>query len=240
MALSRFQIAFRNYMRNHFKESFFSCNEESIECLLSDEDLLLYLNNNKEQMLAYKRKQGESSAATVEKLCDEFEDRCIYGSKTFIHAFLTTLIDKYFRPYLTDIYHCPHTVGWIIEILKSIVTFSLVASVLGLSLDVMIRNALKAIVQHHGHYGDHVDNVINRICSVIDFTQNPLSVIDINVNDTAADIGQKAAFAIIHSLPKLRIEPEAMVENPEEHAQDVIHRIEHEHPGIRHRHTAHN
>lgn len=170
----------------------------------------------------------------ADKLCDEMEGRCIFGAKTFAHVFLTTFLDKYIRPYLIDEYNNPHKVSWIIEIIKTSITFALVFSLFSTTLDIIIRNGLRTALKKYGMDDDSVETIANRVCGAVAFTQDPLSLVELGINDSAGNAAQYAAYHLIHKLPKLKFEPEPDAA-PVAHAahEPVVPGLHHRRPGLR-------
>lgn len=170
----------------------------------------------------------------ADTLCDEMEGKFIFGAKTFAHVFLTTFLDRYIRPYLIDKYNNPHKVSWIIEIIKTSITFALVLSLFGTTLDIIIRNGLRVALKKYGMDDDSVETIVNRVCGAVAFTQDPLSLVALGINDTAGDAAQKAVYHLIHQLPKLKYEP-APDAAPVAHAahEPVVPGLHHRRPGLR-------
>lgn len=211
------------------------CKDGKTTCILSDADQKKIEENFAEYIRVKKSKMPNIEIA-ADAICEELESRCRFGAKTFAHIFLTTLLDKYIKPYLIDKYNDPKKVLWMIEIIKTGITFSLVKSLSNAALSFVISNGLRAALTARQFDPEYIDIIVNRVSAVLAFTENPLSLVDIGINDTAAEAGQNAAYAVIRSLPKLRVEPEAaaVVVAPAEQNQLAILRTT---PGLRRRNS---
>lgn len=191
------------------------CLDGENRCLLSEHDQQK-IRDGYEKYLKQKKAAPELQAA-VEKLSNELENRCITGAKTFTQAFLTTFLEKYIKPYLISKFHCPNTTRWGIEMIKSGITFGLNKSLLNTALDAIIRNGLQSGLQKAGVNPDVVNQIATEIGSIIAFTQNPLSLIELGINGSAAAAGQTAAYQLIRLLPKLKYEEPAPAESVTAH-----------------------
>lgn len=184
------------------------CQDNKTACILSYADQKKIEESFAEYIRVKKLKMPNIEKA-ADAICEELESRLRFGAKTFAHIFLTTLLDKYIKPYLIDKYNDPQKALWIVEIIKTGITFSLVTSLSSAALSFVISNGLRTALTARQFDPEYIDIIVNRVSAVLAFTENPLSLVDIGINDTAAEIGQKTAYAVIRSLPKLRVEPEA-------------------------------
>jgi len=199
------------------------CRDGKANCLLSDED-------QKKMIAAYEKYLEQKKAlpafeAAVDKLYNKLEKKCINGSKTFAHAFINTFINKYLKPYLINKFHTPKQVSWGLEILNGAMTYSLNNSLLNTTLDIFVHNALKPGFTALGVHVNLIDMISTEIGSVIAFAQNPLSLIELSINGTAAALGQMTAYQLIRTLPKLKYEPkeESITQiNPDHHQTAAI------------------
>lgn len=183
------------------------CKDGKTECAITDIDIQKIETNFAEYIRVSKLKKPDINAA-ADAICAELESRLKFGAKTFTHIFLMTFLDKYIKPYLIDKFNDPQKANMAVDIIRTGITFALVESLFRAALSVTISTGLKVALTAYGMDREQVNIIVNRIASVLAFTENPLSLVDIGITDTAAEIGQKAAYAAIHSLPKLRIEPE--------------------------------
>jgi hypothetical protein len=205
------------------------CKDGQTDCLLSDSDQKKILDAYAKYL---RQKKIVDQLAAFDKLYTELEGRCITVAKTFTQAFLTTLLEKYIKPYLISKCHDQKKTKWGIEMVKGAITFGLNNSLFNTALDVIIRNGLKAGLQKIGMDPHMVDKIATEIGTIVAFTQNPLSLIELGINGSAAAAGQTAAYQLVRALPKLKVEPE---EAPAADAKAVI--KSEDQPELRHRHS---
>lgn len=158
-----------------------------------------------------------------------------YG-KSYIHSFLSTLIDKYFIPYLITHRFDPETGQERygrekIECAKIVFRASLAAG-LSLSLtsicaELAIQNVIKPALIKIGFNNYLVERVSNFANTVAAFTVSPSMLM---ATTGGAMMGQEVAYNLIRCLPKLRNENEVAPVVPANDAPAVDNEM-----GLRHR-----
>jgi len=198
-----------------FEKHFQICQDGKTDCVLSDKDAEVIKDSYNQHL----GKRASKNNAAAKKIYAELEKNCIVGAQSFTQAFVTTMLDKYLQPLLINqgLYHS-HARGSI-EFLKSSITMGLGASYLQTALDAIIRNGIGSLLSKLGVNAQVTENLLSEIGTVVAFTKNPFSLLELSVNGSAAALGQSTAYLVIHALPKLKYEepPEAELEKTHAH-----------------------
>lgn len=157
------------------------------------------------------------------KLYRKYEKQLTTSAQVFTHAFITTLLDKYLKPYLINQGISPRQAGWMIESAKKLIVFSealLTASLQNAALSViyhlLVKNALDyslnkvselAGLQTNEIASSIIENMSNGLGTFAAFMKDPTSITQWGVQSTAFGLGQRAAYMTIRQLPKLKTEP---------------------------------
>jgi hypothetical protein len=202
------------------------CKDGKTDCLLADKDADI-LKNAYSKYLRQQRRAPKVKAE-AEKIYAEVEKRFINGAQCFTQAFVTTFLDKYVQGLLINqgFHHAYARIT--IEGLKSTLTFALGACYLQTAMDAIIRNVVSKLLSKAGVNVEskYMQRILSEIGTVLAFTNNPFILLELGVNTSAAALGQGAAYALIHALPKLKDE-EASLNQPWENqrtkqANDLI------------------
>lgn len=136
-------------------------------------------------------------------------------TESFIQAFVTTFLDKYLKGYLINqgLYH--RHASWAIKTLTSSITLGLGASYLGAAIDFATRNIIGNLLEKVGVNSEPMERILSVIGTVLAFTKDPSSLIELAKNGSAAALGQAAAYQAIRALPKLKKEPQILEQTQE-------------------------
>jgi len=196
------------------------CRDGNTDCVLTDEDYKKIIQEYTHSLTqVHSKKLVHSNAVNkhVEELYVFLENGTIHAAKVFTQSFLTTLFDNYLTPLLINQGLGRRKAIVICEGLKTTMTYGLSSSLLGASLDIIIRNGLERILIQNGVNGSVASTILSTIGTVLAFTKNPFSLVELLFNGVVAFNGQLMAFGVIHCLPKLKLEPneENVVRNEE-------------------------
>jgi|GEM_PF-6659543 hypothetical protein len=181
------------------------CTDGENECVLATQDAEKITRRYNQYLRQKKRAANLDLAA--EKLYSELQNKCIAGGKSFVTAFLSTFLDKYIVPCLINQGIHYKTAARCSEALKSAIVLGLSNSMMQTALDFIIRNAIEKLLTTLGMNPRYIEKITTEIGTVVAFTSNPFSLINLAINSTSAAAGQIAAYQLIHALPKLKSEP---------------------------------
>lgn len=198
------------------EKSYGLCLDGEKNCILANPDK----KKITEEYQKYTRQKNRVSRldTAVERISADLSGKMASGAKCFSNAFISTLIDKYFVPLLINQGIQRKTASWSMQSVKSAIALSLSANLGAVAISIIIQNALGAGLTKLGINPDTITRVTSEIGTIIEFTNNPLSLIDLGINGIASTAGQTAAYQVIRALPKLKYEPKAT----EEHVEHVV------------------
>lgn len=196
-----------------------NCKDGQTNCIITDRDANRIVEGYKNYLSRGTR--SKELDAAVNRIYSEFEARYIAGTKSFAQSFATTLLDRYMTPFLINQGVQRQTASWSMEIAKSTLTLALSSSLSHTAYDAIIRNVLQPIFNKLGINSHYIEKIFNTVGTVAAFTNNPLSLIELGVNGSAAAAGQVAAYTLIHALPKLKSEPIVSSDNKPTEAKRV-------------------
>jgi len=205
-----------NVVRTHQKNTGL-CQDGKTNCLMSDKDYTNAIESYKqyydEQKKRIDAKEKESQAKMQESLPpppSSFEKFFKIGTSSFAYSFITTLLQKYVKPYLitngqkqltSTVDAACSSVMWLLTKFSSTITDKLLKYALGLVLT-------KLNIEQNTR-----ENILHNISCAMTMTPymsnilNPQFYLELSVNQACANVGEKAAFAVIHQLKKLKFEP---------------------------------
>ena len=191
-----------------FEAEYTLCQKGPTSCLVTDQDsstiLERYTTYYKEK-IALNKQLDEKLQLATRKFYADLQIKCFNAGKSFAHAFASTLLDKYFQPYLLNkgmSYSKEITEG-----LRSALTLLMTQSLFSTMTESMVRHGLKPILMKLGLNLYVVERMLSAFGAAVAFAQNPLSLVDLGLNGAAATAGENLAYSIIRALPKLKIEP---------------------------------
>ncbi len=201
-----FKCFFKNLKKFERQEGLCKAGPDS--CLVTRADsvaiLASYTAYYKEK-LALNQEREEKLRLATQQLHADLQEKCLNGGKSFAHAFASTLLDKYFQPYMQT-QRIAHSAA-ICESLRSLLTLLMTQSLISTMTETMIRNGLKPVLMKLGVNLYAVERILTGLGTAVAFAQNPFSLVDLGLNGVAAATGENLAYQIIHALPKLKAEP---------------------------------
>lgn len=136
------------------------------------------------------------------------------AAKAAAHSFFTTLFLHYLKPYLIYNKGFDNTkMTWACEMISAAFDTLLTASPIKAGFDFLIRNTMKAVLLKIGIDVSAANKMAERMGTLAAITENPTALVQLCFNYTLTQIGQDAAYAVIHALPKLKEEPKNIVTN---------------------------
>jgi hypothetical protein len=130
--------------------------------------------------------------------------------QTFAYIFLTTFLDKYIRPLLINQGFSLKQAYRITEVAKSGCRLMSTTSILSTTVDLVIRQGLKWMLDKMGaepKFIDSLNSALTKINIIAEFSSDPFSLMKLYNVSVMTLAAERSAYLLIHCLPKLREEP---------------------------------
>lgn len=153
------------------------------------------------------------SISGLSKVKDEIISAGFATGKAFLHAFIITMIDKYFIPRIIETFNLRITAQNALKTsLHAATTFIVSLSTIKSSLDFIIKFGLRKYLTKSMDElkinGCKLSSLMNKFSSIIASVQNPLVLIELYGAYEGACSGEQAAHYLIQKLGKSKIEDE--------------------------------
>lgn len=214
---------FDNLKKADMKEG--HCKNGKTRCYIADQDAekILrdyknYFNSSKDAQIEWKKHLAEADI----KFYDRIWNECSYFLATFAHAFGSTFIQVYLKPYLHNQGYRPDTIKLICGGASTLLTYILTTNPWQIPAASALRTIINGFFSTLGLDKTIAEWLSVQLSTTLSLARDPFSVFSLLDSTIASTLGVSFAYGCIHQLPKLRIEPADHAENIEPQAIQAV------------------